>query len=174
MKAKRMVALLAVFAMLVTMMPSVLAVDAEGSQSEFTFPLRYDAEKMAAADGDSVVLADYGITGRALWTVKRGTAYDLPKIGYGVRNSGDNAVPQSPNNNVDFAFADNKVTTPPVLDDGCYTIETENAIVLASPESMDFVVKASNGTGELEIAKVRIAKTGSQSSGKAAAKGIAD
>lgn len=74
--------------MLVTMMPSVLAVDAEGSQSEFTFPLRYDAEKMAAADGDSVVLADYGITGRALWTVKRGTAYDLPKIGYGVRNSG--------------------------------------------------------------------------------------
>lgn len=168
MKAKRMVALLAVFAMLVTMMPSVLAVDAEGGQSEFTFPLRYDAEKMAAADGDSVVLADYGITGRALWTVKRGTAYDLPKIGYGVRNSGDNAVPQSPNNNVDFAFADNKVTTPPVLDDGCYTIETENAIVLASPESMDFVVKASNGTGELEIAKVRIAKTGSQSSGKAA------
>ena len=75
MKAKRMVALLAVFAMLVTMMPSVLAVDAEGSQSEFTFPLRYDAEKMAAADGDSC----FG----GLWYYGPG-ALD-GQAGYGVR-----------------------------------------------------------------------------------------
>ena len=166
MKAKRMVALLAVLVMLVTMMPSGLAVGIDEGKTEFDFPLIYDPGSMEKTSGSTLNINKYGIylgNSTAMRSADLTNSDDSQNIN-GIRFSVNNSKkPSSPLEMMYMIFTSNQVQTPPVLNEDGYVIEADYTVWLHGGKQLDFVINGTDTAGKAKtigiIRAERLAET---------------